>query len=248
MTESSTHNNKLQVALENLFQQHRLVFWYDDKAEMTDLFNSLDLAGVNKLVIENNEFGIKYQLLVEQPRQKFLLYQAKAKPHDNENWLLDLVLGNYEFHTEAASLYLQDLSLPAEFKGLIQAHEAFFNNAKYLAELKTLLEPEDRESKIRLKMLSIICGCEAEWEKIMYALFAETLKQKNDKFKLIERFILRGYFWEVVEKKYNYKSPNPTVKDCLLWQTARLVEVRKASTPMRPWFLWAISMGQLRIW
>lgn len=216
MTELLTQNNKLQAALENLFQQHRLIFWYDEKADMTDLFNSLDIEGVEKVVIENNEFMLKYKILIEQPKQRFLLYQPKEKPKKESNWLLDLLLSNHEFHTEASSLYLQDLGLPQEFKSLIEKHEAFFINQKRLDDLKALLEPEDRDDKIRLKMLSILCSCEPEWEKVLYALFAESLKGKNDKYKAIERVVLRGFLWETIERKYNYKSPNPAIKDFLL--------------------------------
>ena len=212
----STINNRVQTALENLFQQHRLVFWYDEKADMTDLFNSLDMGGVEKVVIENNEFMLKYKVLIEQPKQRFLIYQPKEKPDDNNNWLLDLVLSNYEFHTEAASLYLQDLGLPQEFKPMIEKHDAFFINQKRIDDLKALLEPEDRESKIQLKMLSILCSCEPEWEKVLYALFAESLKSKNDKYKAIERVVLMGFLWESIERKYNYKSVNPAIKDFLL--------------------------------
>lgn len=216
MQDMFTINTKVQAALEKLFQQHRLVFWYDEKAEMTGLFNSLQIAEVEKVVIENNEFTLKHQLLIELPTQHFLLYQAKAKPIDNENWLLDLLLSNYEFHTEASSLYLQDLDLPQEFKSLVQQHEEFFANEKRINDLKALLEPEDRESKIRLKMLSIICATEPEWEKVLYALFAEAYKNKQDKYKAIDKFGLSGFFWETIEKKYNYKSSTPTIKDCLL--------------------------------
>jgi uncharacterized protein (TIGR02687 family) len=216
MADMFTINTKVQSALEKLFQQHRLVFWYDEKTEMTGLFNSLQIPEVKKVIIENNEFTMKHQLLIEQPSQKFLLYHAKAKPIDNENWLLDLLLSNYEFHTEASSLYLQDLDLPQEFKSLVQQHEDFFTNERRINELKSLLEPEDRESKIRLKMLSIICATEPEWEKVLYALFAESYKNKQDKYKAIDKFGLSGFLWETIEKKYNYKTTTPTIKDCLL--------------------------------
>lgn len=216
MQDMFTIHTRVQAALEKLFQQHRIVFWYDDKTEMTGFFNSLQIPDVEKVVIENNEFTLKHQLLIECPTQKYLLYQAKAKPVDNENWLLDLLLSNYEFHTEASSLYLQDLDLPQEFKSLVQQHEEFFANEKRISALKALLEPEDRESKIRLKMLSIICTTEPEWEKVLYALFAEAYKNKQDKYKAIDKFGLSGFLWETIDKKYNYKSPIPTIKDCLL--------------------------------
>lgn len=110
MSELSALNTKVQSALEKLFLQHRLVFWYDDKAEMTELFNAIQIPEVEKVVMENNEFTLKYRVLIEQPGQRFLFYQAKEKPADNENWLLDLLLANYEFHTEASSLTCRTLS------------------------------------------------------------------------------------------------------------------------------------------
>lgn len=216
MNELFTINSKVQAALEKLFQQYRIVFWYDEKAEMTGLFSSLQILDVEKVVIENNEFTLKHRFLVEQPNQRFLLYQAKQKPVDNENWLLDLLLSNYEFHTEASSLYLQDLDLPQEFKSLIQQHEEFFVDEKRISELKSLREPGDRESKIRLKMLSIICGSEPEWEKVAYSLFTEAFKNKQDKYKAIDKFGLSSFLWETIEKKYNYKSATPGIKDFLL--------------------------------
>lgn len=216
MSELFTINNKLQAALEKIFQQHRLVFWYDDKAEMSELFESIQIPGIEKLKITNNEFSLKHKLLVENPKQSFLLYQPSAKPSDNDNWLLDLLMSNYEFHTEASSLFLQELDLPQEFKGLIQAHEEFFGNQKRVSDLKTVLEKEDRESLIRLKMLCVICTCEPEWEKVLYALFTEIQKNKQDKYKAIEKFKLSEFLWQTIEKEYGYKSDKPTIKDFLV--------------------------------
>ena len=65
MKDMFTINTKVQSALEKLFQQCRLVFWYDDKAEITSLFKSLQIPDVEKLIINNNEFTLKYQLLIE---------------------------------------------------------------------------------------------------------------------------------------------------------------------------------------
>lgn len=216
MSELFTINNKLQAALENLFQKHRLIFWYDDKAEMSELFENIQIPGIEKIIITNNEFTLKHKLLIEQPKQGFLLYQASAKPAENENWLLDLLLSNYEFHTEASSLFLQDLELPQEFKGLIQTHEEFFGNQKRVSDLKSLLEKGDRENLILLKMLCVLCTCEPEWEKMLYTLFTEIQKNKQDKYKAIEKFKLDDFLWQTIDKKYSYKSDKPTIKDFLI--------------------------------
>ena len=49
------------------------------KAEMTGLFSSIQIRNVEKVFIENNEFSLKHQLLIEKTTQPFLLYQAKPK-------------------------------------------------------------------------------------------------------------------------------------------------------------------------
>jgi hypothetical protein len=48
MTTLFSNNEKVQAALEKHFQQHRLVFWYDDNAEMAGLFESLQYRVLRK--------------------------------------------------------------------------------------------------------------------------------------------------------------------------------------------------------
>ena len=209
-------NDKVQKALEKYFQQHRLVFWYDDKADMKSLFESMQFTDIEKLVIANNEFGIKHTVLIEKPKQKFLIYQPKPKPEPKDNWLLDLNLSHVEFYTDASSIVLQELGLTQEYKTFIQQHLPFFSLDKRTSELKALLEPDEREGKIKLKMLAVVCQCEVEWEKILYTLFAEALKGKQTTYKAIENFNLDAFLWEVIEKKYAYTSKDKTIKDFLL--------------------------------
>jgi len=216
MQDLFTVNEKVQNALEKLFQLHRLVFWYDGNAEMKGLFESLQFAEIKKLVIDNNEFSIKHRVLVESPAKKFLIYQPKPKPENKDNWLLDLSLSHFEFNTDASSIILQELGLPQEYKTFIQQYLDFFSSDNRTAELKVLLEPDDRESKINLKMLAVICQCEVEWEKILYVLFAEAIKGKQDKYKAVEKFSLNTFLWEVIENKYAYNSNQKSIKDLLL--------------------------------
>ena len=68
-------NAKIQQALGNLFDKQRIVFWYDTRREFRADFETLDLPGVEKIELANNEFGVKYRVLREQPEQKFLLFK-----------------------------------------------------------------------------------------------------------------------------------------------------------------------------
>ena len=78
-------SSQIERALVKLFDRHRIVFWYDAKQELRDDFEALQLPGVEKLELINNEYGIKYKLLREQPEQKFLLYREGPQPADLDN-------------------------------------------------------------------------------------------------------------------------------------------------------------------
>ncbi|MBK6772739.1 MAG: hypothetical protein IPG78_11585 [Ignavibacteria bacterium] len=52
--------------------------------------------------------------------------------------------------------------------------------------------------------------------KILYVLFSEILNDKQDKYKVIEKFNLSDFFWKSIESNYRYKSNNSSVKDLLL--------------------------------
>lgn len=67
--------DKITQALSRLFERHRIVFWYDAKQELRNSFEALNMQGVEKIELLNNEFGVKHRVLREQPEQKFLLYR-----------------------------------------------------------------------------------------------------------------------------------------------------------------------------
>jgi len=75
--------SKIQSALTKLYQQHRIIFWYDDKQEMLDEYDALEIAGVKKLELNNNEFGLKVRMCVEEPHQKFLVMPSNPSPSIN---------------------------------------------------------------------------------------------------------------------------------------------------------------------
>lgn len=96
----------IQQRLQTIFQTQRLVFWYDDNEALKNEFNEIGLDDVTKLEIDNNEFGIKRQLLSLQPTDKFLIYSPTLAPQDEDNWLLDLNIANYMFSADKTSLIL----------------------------------------------------------------------------------------------------------------------------------------------
>lgn len=225
---------RIKNSLEKLFQKHRIIFWYDGKAEMQEIFEELQIDNVKKLKIQNNEFAIKYQVIRQEPDQQFLIYSDQPKPADEENWLLDLNLAFYEFSADRASMVSQQLGLAVDRKEFVAEHLNFFRSARRVEDLKALLKAEDGEKQIALKMIAVNANCDADLEKILYQLFMELDEGKDAKYQEIEKYGLTSYFWRFVAQKYQYSHESPLLNDLLI----QLLKNRFSSNLKQPdWIL-----------
>lgn len=206
-------NDRIAQALTKLFTRHRIVFWYDARQELRDDFEALSLPGVEKLELTNNEYGIKYRLLRGQPEQKFLLYREGPQPADVDNWLLDVQLAHGEFRTDQVAIWLSELELGLEFTDVVQAHMEFFQSVKRKDALKALLKTDDSAGLLRLKILAVCAGSEPRMDAVVENLLQELADGRNEKFRLMVRCRLDGFFWEQMTRCYGYKSDEPGIRD-----------------------------------
>lgn len=205
--------NRIAQALNKLFDRHRIVFWYDAKKELRADFEALQLAGIEKLELTNNEYGIKYKLLREHPEQKFLLYREGPQPAYLDNWLLDVQLAHGEFRTDQVAIWLSELELGLEFTDVVQAHAEFFQAIKRKDFLKKLLKTDDTAGQIRLKMLAVCAGSEPRMDSVVENLLQELADGRDEKIKLVGRCVLDGFLWEQMTRCYGYKSDEPGIRD-----------------------------------
>jgi uncharacterized protein (TIGR02687 family) len=213
-------SDRISQALEKLFTKHRIVFWYDEEEALRKDFESVDVAGVEKVEIANNEFGLKYRMLRQEPKQKFLVFKAGGPPEDNENWLLDVQLAHTDFQTDKASLWLTELELPYEFRPLVSRHAFFFNSAKRRDTLKKKVTKNDTLTQVAMKMLGVCAECsdnEPRLDSVIENLLEELANPKskiaNPKYALIIKCGLDGFLWEQTKNVYQYVADSPTVKD-----------------------------------
>lgn len=207
-------NEQIAQALKKVFEKHRIVFWYDAKKELRNDFETLSLPDVEKVEIANNEYGLKYRMLREQPEQKFLLYREGPEPVDPlDNWLLDVQLAHGEFRTDQVAIWLAELELGLEFIRVVEAHAEFFHSGKRLEELKKLLKPDDTESKIRLKMLAVCVMSEPRMDSVLETLLQELSEERDEKEKLLVRCGLDAFVWEQMGRLYGYYSDEPGIRD-----------------------------------
>jgi uncharacterized protein (TIGR02687 family) len=206
---------RIHDSLSQTFQRHRLVFWYDASSEWQKIFDVFEAEGVTKLTVANNEFGTKVRILRDDPTAKFLVYCPFPRPADTENWLLDLLLQGYEFKADRASLAVQEVGLPYEFRSLAEQHVEFFKESKRVQALKELVSKDDEVTDLRLKMMAVTVGTSVD----MDAILLEFLKRSVDGgfIDAVEetfgRFALVDPFWREVGRMFDYTAPAPSLRD-----------------------------------
>lgn len=205
--------DRITANLGRLFEDQRIVFWYDPARDMRGEFDAVDLPGVTKVEIANNEFGLKYRMLKQEPQAKFLVFHEGPEPANAANWLLDLQLATSVFKADHAGLWLGELGLPAQFESVVRDHAAFYQSKARVEELKRLITPADTQTLVRLRMLAVCAGAEGGLEPVVEALLGELAAERNDALRLIERCGLTEALWKQIENAYGYKSDKPDFED-----------------------------------
>lgn len=207
---------RIHDSLERVFERYRLVFWYDDRGEWKDTFDAFSMARVTKLEVANNEFGTKVRIVRDpDPTAKFFVYIPAPRPADTENWLLDLLLQGFEYKADKASLALQEVGLPQEFRHLVEEHVGFFQNDKRLQALKAALGKDDTERDLRLKMMAILADTAVDLDAVLLRFLNESANYPllDPVTQCFEKAALCGPFWCEVERRFGYGSTNPAFRD-----------------------------------
>ena len=206
--------------LKQRFQSNRIVFWHDPESQHSEDLDALDLPGVTKIRVANNEYGIKHRVLHTEPAEKFLIYRSGKVPAGIENWLLDLELAYGVFTADRSSLIAQDLGLAIDgMSEVVQSHEKFFNSIKRVETLKALVNPEDNSTQIRAKMTAVILRLKDSHTmlEITRTLIVENAKGATDKYEALVDYGLDAFYWQSVTSHYGYETSTPSIDDFVLW-------------------------------
>ncbi|MEP5767385.1 BREX-1 system phosphatase PglZ type A, partial [Nisaea sp.] len=206
-------SDRIQAGLARLFEEHRIVFWYDAARDMRAAYEAADLPGVEKVEIANNEFGLKYRILRQEPKQKFLIYKDGPEPEMTDNWLLDVQLATAVFKADQAAIWLAELGLPTQFEEVVRDHMEFYRSKGRIEHLKRLLAPSDTKTDVLRRMLTVCAGAEGALDTVIEALLGELASGRDDALRLMDRAGLTAFFWTQVEKAYGYLSDEPDFED-----------------------------------
>lgn len=199
----------------NLFNRHRIIFWYDDKRELRQEFEALWLTGVEKVELDRNQFSLKHRLLRAQPNQKFLLYHAGPQPPNQDNWLLDVQLAHGVFQADQVTLWLTEVGLGAEHWELAQEHTEFFRAEPRRAELRRKLDVQDTPIQIRMKMLAICVGeaIAPRLDDLLETLLEQLAAGDLSGIDAIQICALDGFLWDLLRRNFGYQSKVPGIGD-----------------------------------
>ena len=200
-------------SLNELFQKHRLVFWYDPEGEMREEFDGYPLDDGDKVEVDNNEFGLKHRMAREEPKKRFLVYLPYTRPSYADNWFLDLELAHHVFTADQTSLILQEMGWLEEHRAFVEEFAAFFNSKDRRERLREKLHEDDDERIWKLKMASVFAREEANVESLLFSLLAELANEAEKKWKEIEKFGLVKFLWDEVARSYDYRPEEPSLLD-----------------------------------
>jgi uncharacterized protein (TIGR02687 family) len=196
-------------------QGHRIVFWYDAACDLRSAYEAVDIPGVTKVEIANNEFGLKYRMLRLEPKARFLVYKEAPEPPMEENWLLDVQLATAVFRADQVAIWLAELGIPARFEAAVRNHAEFYRSAKRLARLAEMERERasQTEQEVRRKMLAVCAEADGDLDTVIEALLGELAEERDDALRLIERVGLTEFLWKEVGLRYGYASANPDFQD-----------------------------------
>lgn len=209
--------SKIEEGLNRLFEDHRVIFWYDDKGELREDFDNLQLEGVEKMQVNHNPFEIKYRVNKLQSEQKFLLYFDYPQPAHEDNWLLDMELAYHVFQTDQAALFIQEMELGFHLKDLINQHLEFFKSKERRAKLKELATMEDSHPEVRYKMLSIVFGVDSLSLSTLILSHILAYSDGNDRLdRDLSRHQLDGFYWKEIARIYGYHGESRSIFEFIL--------------------------------
>jgi uncharacterized protein (TIGR02687 family) len=207
---------RVHESLQHVFQRNRLVFWYDPEGQWAKAFETFPADGIIKIRVEGTEFGTKVAIHRNPDSQaRYLLYFPSERPKDIENWLLDLLLQGHEFKADRASLALQEVGLPYDFRELVMEHVGFYEAPKRMQAFRELLTADENSTSLRLKMMAVLAKTEPDIDALLLSFLAKD--SSGSLFDPVEQCLgqakLVVAFWKEIGVVFCYTNEKPTLRD-----------------------------------
>ena len=199
--------------------ERMIVFWYDRDHSFDQVIDEIDIEDVKIHKVNKDYFYTKYLLEIEDTNSNYLIYINSAKPKDDDNWLLDILLFSDEFSADLASMVMDELAVEDKsYSSFFAKNIKFFENQKRLDYVKNVCQKNASEYDYSLCMLSYITETkQLDVEAIVRNIFKAGLEDSTNKYLAnLKNFNLEDIFWEIADRIYDYKAEKPSLRGLLL--------------------------------
>ena len=143
------------------FYKRRIIFWYDEEQEFIDKIADINLDNAKIVTLDGtNSFAVKKLLNVDDIESNYLVYCPIAFEQESARWLYDVELYSEEFRADLISIWLNELSLPAnsEMRKVVKGYRKFFNAKDRRNKISGLKELPVTAKDLHLAVMAVLCA------------------------------------------------------------------------------------------
>lgn len=223
MSEQSAQIVRIIDGLQQQFAVSRVVWWEDPLGEFSETLEALTLQNVQVLRrSQTPALAIKQQVELLNPSDLFLIYEDSHRPEPEQDWLLDIRLYAAPFAADRTSMLLQELGLRQHsLREHLKLRSAFFASKDRVTKIQRLLNPDDDEAALDLKILAVLAKVEqAELFAVLTAIFATLAEaeelENNPLWESICKFDMQPVFWQLMLQAFGYQHGEPSLRHFLV--------------------------------
>ena len=201
--------------------KRHIIFWYDEEGDFLDIFERLELSGVKLWQLtETNRFISKYTIEVSDPNSHYLIYAASAKPEDQDNWLLDMLLYSRTFIADKITLLMDDLKVAnTALRAVFKKYEKFFQSKERYGRFASYAIENYTEESINIGVMAALAKQQTpDFEgTVRSALMNSLQEEENALWQSIVKHGDPDVFWDLTEKYYGYIVPEKSLKGLFIF-------------------------------
>ncbi len=219
-------SKQISSGLSRRFQKHRIIFWHDQEGEFAEMLDDLALDGVKIIrLAQTPALAVKVLVELEQPKQKFILYETGKRPALDKDWLLDIRLYADPFAADRSTMILRELGLHRQsLRNHVAARAKFFANKSRLACFGKMVDAEDNETALDCKIMAVLLRLDvSDFFTLLRSLYhkmveetGEALDKNPQILKEFEKYGVADTFWTLAETFLGYAEAEPSLKNLLI--------------------------------
>lgn len=218
-------NQRISEAIKSLLAEQPIVFWNDADGEFSGTLDSLDLAEVQVIRLDQMP-ALKAKVLIESASDnvRWLIYAPSEEPDPACDWLLDVRLRSKTFRADSASILLEDLGLSSfSLRSHLKERAKFLKAKDRVERLRRWTEPADGPDDLDRKMIAVLARADTpEPAVILLKVFSAQLADGTVNLDVAPKPLLEMVaneldlpFWALIEREFGYKEASPSLRGLL---------------------------------